>query len=56
MKTIRFQNEDDELIGSPEKFLGYTQYTKQTQHIIVDLDEEIQSANITAMFVISYWN
>lgn len=44
MKTIKVQNEDDELIGSPEKFLGYTQYTKQTQHIIVDLDEEIQSA------------
>lgn len=43
-KMIKVQNEDDEIVGSPEKFLGYTQYTNTSQHIVVDLDEDIQSA------------
>lgn len=43
-KRAMVQQDDDEILGSPEKFLGYTQYTQTIQHIIVDLDEEIQSA------------
>jgi hypothetical protein len=41
------QSEEDEILGLHETFvtfLGYTQYTKTSQHIVVDLDEEIQSA------------
>ena len=41
--TIKIQ-EDEDVLGLPEKFLGYTQYNKQLEHIVFDLDEEIQSA------------
>lgn len=43
VKTV-IQSEEDEILGSPEKFLGYTQYTQTSQSIVIDLDEEIQSA------------